>query len=65
MYRPVYYSPMLTGKKIRALRKRLGLTQLAFSYKIGVSVHAVRLWEYGTRHPCWEAQRKLERLARS
>lgn len=35
----------MTGKQLRALRLRLGLTQAALARKLGVSVGIVHVWE--------------------
>jgi putative transcriptional regulator len=36
---------------VKALRQRLGLTQIAFARRYGFSLTAVRNWEQGRRHP--------------
>lgn len=40
-----------TPAAIRALRRRLGLTQAAFAARLGCSTQAVSFWERGTRAP--------------
>jgi len=40
----------------RAIRTRFGLTQLAFSRMIGVSVATLRNWEQGRRNPLGPAR---------
>lgn len=39
------------GDDIALLRRFLGLTQLAFSQALGISVHTLRNWEQGRRTP--------------
>ena len=39
-----------TGRLIRALRTKLGLTQLALAKRLGVSDKAVSKWERGVSH---------------
>jgi len=36
---------------VKAIRKRLGLSQPAFALRYGLSVAAIRDWEQGRRHP--------------
>lgn len=36
---------------VRALRQRLGMSQVAFAGRFGFAVSAVRDWEYGRRRP--------------
>lgn len=36
---------------VRAIRKRLGLSQMVFANRFGFSVAAVREWEQGRRRP--------------
>ncbi|HEV7768801.1 MAG TPA: helix-turn-helix domain-containing protein [Thermoanaerobaculia bacterium] len=40
-----------TGEDIAALRRFVGLTQTQFSQAMGISVHTLRNWEQGRRHP--------------
>ena len=37
--------------EIKQLRKRLGLTQIAFAHKLGVTEQSVRRWESGRNSP--------------
>jgi putative transcriptional regulator len=39
------------GADISALRRFVGLTQAQFAEAIGISVHTLRNWEQGRRHP--------------
>ena len=39
------------GDDIVALRRFLGMTQQSFSDALGISVHTLRNWEQGRRHP--------------
>ena len=36
---------------VRAIRKRLGLSQASFSARFGLSLHTLRNWEQGKRTP--------------
>jgi len=40
-----------SGIDIVALRKFVGLTQEMFAQALGISVHTLRNWEQGRRHP--------------
>jgi putative transcriptional regulator len=40
-----------SGEDIAALRRFVGLTQTQFAHAIGISVHTLRNWEQGRRHP--------------
>ncbi len=40
-----------SGGDISALRRFVGLTQAEFSRALGISVHTLRNWEQGRRHP--------------
>ncbi len=39
------------GSDVAALRAFLGLTQDQFALAMGISVHTLRNWEQGRRHP--------------
>lgn len=39
------------GDDVVALRRFTGLTQQAFADALGISVHTLRNWEQGRRHP--------------
>jgi DNA-binding transcriptional regulator YiaG len=41
----------LNGETIRALRERLGLTQVQFAERVGCAQGAVAMWEANQRHP--------------
>ena len=41
----------INAKDIVALRHFIGLTQEAFATAMGISVHTLRNWEQGRRHP--------------
>jgi putative transcriptional regulator len=49
----------------RRVRKRLGLTQIEFSLRIGVSVDTIRNWEQGKRCPTGAARSLLKILDKS
>lgn len=40
-----------SGKDVATLRRFVGLTQVRFAKAIGISVHTLRNWEQGRRHP--------------
>lgn len=40
-----------SGDDVAMLRKFVGLTQAEFAKAIGISVHTLRNWEQGRRHP--------------
>lgn len=40
-----------SGEDIAALRRFIGLTQAQFAHAMGISVHTLRNWEQGRRHP--------------
>lgn len=40
-----------SGEDIAALRQFVGLTQTQFAQAMGISVHTLRNWEQGRRHP--------------
>jgi putative transcriptional regulator len=56
--------PDFHGDKIRALRKRLQLSQALFAAALGVSIKTVEAWESGRNKPSGSAQRILELLDR-
>jgi len=40
-----------TGEDVAALRRFVGLTQVDLARAMGISVHTLRNWEQGRRHP--------------
>lgn len=40
-----------SGEDISALRRFVGLSQTRFAEAMGISVHTLRNWEQGRRHP--------------
>jgi len=48
--------------EVRELRKRLGLTQDAFAFKLGVAPYTVRRWESGKTKPSKMAQKLLSEI---
>ena len=40
-----------TGEDVVALRRFVGLSQVQFAKALGISVHTLRNWEQGRRHP--------------
>jgi putative transcriptional regulator len=40
-----------SGEDISVLRRFVGLTQVQFALAMGISVHTLRNWEQGRRHP--------------
>ncbi len=53
------------GKYAARVRKKMGLSQLEFSKKIGVSLETIRNWEQGKRAPTGAARALLKILDRS
>lgn len=53
---------MTTGEKIAKLRRQAGLSQEAFSEKLGISRQAVSKWENGTAQPANENLAQIARL---
>jgi DNA-binding transcriptional regulator YiaG len=53
-----------SGADISALRRFVGLTQTQFARAIGISVHTLRNWEQGRRHPDGPAVALLRIAAR-
>ncbi|SFM13564.1 helix-turn-helix domain-containing protein [Nitrosomonas communis] len=51
-----------TAKFARRVRKRLGLSQVEFSERIGVSLDTIRNWEQGKRCPTGAAKALLKIL---
>lgn len=40
-----------SGEDVAVLRRFVGLTQARFAQAMGISVHTLRNWEQGRRHP--------------
>ena len=40
-----------SGADVLALRRFVGLSQVRFAEALGISVHTLRNWEQGRRHP--------------
>lgn len=49
----------MTPEEIKALRKRVGMSQQSFAEVIGVSIHTIHSWEHGKCKPMPMALRKL------
>ena len=41
----------MTPEQVKKIRAASGLSQSKFAILLGVSIHAVRKWEQGQRHP--------------
>lgn len=54
-----------SGEDVAALRRFIGLTQEDFARALGISVHTLRNWEQGRRHPEGPAIALLRIAARS
>ena len=54
--------PHYGATQIKSIRKKLGLSQLAFAKALGVSNKTVEAWEAGRNEPQGPAQRILELL---
>ena len=50
------------AEAIKALRKRMLITQMELAEKLGVSFVSVNRWENGTYEPTMKAKRKLAPL---
>ena len=53
----------MTGGEIRALRKKLGVTQLRLAELVGVAENSVARWERGEMRVRESAARLMQRLA--
>lgn len=56
--------PEYNSKKIRALRKRLQLSQSVFAAVLNTSTSTVRKWEIGDKHPSGPSLKLLNLLDR-
>jgi len=56
---------MITPKEIKALRKRLKLSQEALAHLIGVTFQTVNRWETGAFKPSRLALEKIKNLQKS
>lgn len=54
-----------SGKEIRDVRKKAGMTQSVFASYMGVSVKTVEAWEGGRTHPTGPVFRLLDILSAS
>lgn len=52
----------MNGRKVREIRKKLGLTQEEFAAKLGVSFVTLNRWENHHNTPSALALQQLERL---
>lgn len=52
----------MTGKEVREIRKKYGLTQEKFAEEIDVSKSAVVSWEVGGRNPGRRSVKDIERF---
>ena len=52
------------AEDVRALRRFVGLTQVQLASAMGISVHTLRNWEQGRRHPDGPAVALLRIAAR-
>lgn len=53
----------MTPKQIKALRKRLGMSQTKLAVAFGVTVPTVQNWENGRAKPCGPNKNKLAAIA--
>jgi len=53
------------GRFARRVRKRLGLSQVAFAQRIDVPLETIRHWEQGKRYPTGAAKSLLKVLDRA
>lgn len=49
------------GKRVKALRKSLGLTQSELAQRLKVSIDTLRSYEHDARRPSLGVQRRLDR----
>ena len=54
-----------SGKEIREIRKKAGMTQSVFASYMGVSIKTVEAWEGGRTHPTGPVFRLLDILSES
>lgn len=50
---------MTTGQRIKAARKRAGMTQLELANKLGIPYQSVSQWERDTRNPKYETMCRI------
>ena len=55
---------MTWPRRVRALRRRLGLTQEQLAHRLGCTVNAVARWERGVRTPTGLYAQAVEDLER-
>jgi len=53
----------MKGSDIKALRLKLGLSQMMMAVELGVSLQSVHRWEVGKARPSQLAERRLKELA--
>lgn len=61
---PARFYPAPASVDVRAIRKRLGLTQSAFAQRFGFAVASVRDWEQGRHQPDLAARTLLRVIER-
>lgn len=55
----------MTPEQVRKARAKTGETQAEFAVRIGVSIHAVRKWEQGQRHPGGAAAKVINKILKA
>lgn len=55
----------MTPEQVRMARAKTGETQAEFAVRIGVSIHAVRKWEQGQRHPGGAAAKVINKILKA
>jgi len=53
----------MTGKEIREIRFKLGLTQAELAHKVGVTISSVKRWENNKQSPSPLAERAIHSLS--
>ncbi len=53
-----------SGKEVKEIRNKLGLTQLVFAGALGVSKKTIEAWESGKNNPTGPALRLMELLVK-
>jgi DNA-binding transcriptional regulator YiaG len=51
VWRRLMLGQIQSGQDISALRRFIGLTQAQFARAMAISVHTLRNWQHGRRHP--------------
>jgi putative transcriptional regulator len=58
----IFTEDEMTNIEIKNFRNSLGLTQMVFASKLGVTISTVQMWEAGTNKPSPMALARLNKL---